>query len=111
MKSFDVRALAADEGGEYVLGMKDLDTHACYLIYGTLRPGEGGRRVEPGHGHEEILCVVSGTLLIHAPGEDFTLETGHAVHVREDGSFEISNPGREEAVYVMAGGHPRPHHH
>ncbi|MEW6347646.1 MAG: hypothetical protein AB1646_01170 [Thermodesulfobacteriota bacterium] len=110
MKSFDVGALAAGEGGEYVLGMKDLATHACYLIYGTLRPGEGGRRVKPGQGHEEILCAVVGTLLIHTPDEVFTLESGHAVHVREDESFEISNPGPEPVVYIMAGGHPRPHH-
>lgn len=110
LKSFDVRALALGKGGEYVLGMTDLCTHACYLIYGTLKPGEQGRQVKPGHGHEEILCAVSGKLLIHAPGGTFTLELGHAVHVLEDQSFEISNPGEDEVVYVMAGGHVRPHH-
>jgi len=110
MKAFDVRALAAGEGGEYVLGMKDLGTHACYLIYGTLKPGVVGRRVKPGHGHEEILCSVVGNLLIHSREEAFTLERGHAVHVREDESFEISNPDQEDAIYVIAGGHARPHH-
>lgn len=110
MKSFDVKALAAGEGGEYVLGMKDLGTHACYLIYGTLKPGETGRLVKPGSGHEEILCAIVGKLLINGQKETLTLETGHAVHVREDESFEISNPGQEHAVYVMAGGHVGHHH-
>lgn len=110
LKSFDVRTLASGKGGEYVLGMTDLGTHACYLIYGTLKPGEQGRQVKPGHGHEEILCAVSGKLLVHAPGSTFILESGHAVHVLEDQSFEISNPGEGEVVYVMAGGHVRPHH-
>ncbi len=110
MKSFDVKALSASEGGEYVLGMKDLGTHACYLIYGTLGPGEGNRQVKPGQGHEEILCAVVGRLVIHTPGGVYTLENGHAVHVREDESFEISNPDQDPVVYVMAGGHGRPHH-
>jgi len=110
MRMFDLYQGAMDAGGEYVLGRKDLHTDACYLIYGTLKPGEQGRQVKPGHGHEEILCAVSGKLLIHAPGSTLTLESGHAVHVLEDQSFEISNPGEGEVVYVMAGGHVRPHH-
>jgi mannose-6-phosphate isomerase-like protein (cupin superfamily) len=110
MKTFDVKALSVGERGEYVLGMKDLGTHACYMIYGTLGPGEGGRQVKPGLGHEEILCVVVGRLLIHGPDGVFELKNGHAVHVRENQSFEVSNPDREPAVYVMAGGHGTPHH-
>ena len=110
MKRFAVGAMAAAEGGEYVLGMKDLGTHACYLIYGTLKVGENGRPVKPGHGHEEILCVAMGNLRIRTSEETFTLESGHAVLVREDESFEISNAGQEDVVYVMAGGHVRPHH-
>ena len=79
MKSFAVGDLAAAEGGEYVLGAKDLSTHACYLIYGTLKAGEAGRQVKPGHGHEEILCAVLGNLMIHTDEETFKLENGHAV--------------------------------
>ena len=40
MKFFNVKRLAKEQGGEYVLGMKDLHTHACYLIFGTLAPEE-----------------------------------------------------------------------
>ena len=37
--------------GETILGVKDLGTHACYLIYGEVRPGQSGRLVRPGAGH------------------------------------------------------------
>ena len=53
-KTFPVQKWAIEAGGEHVLGLKDLGTHACYLIYGELAPGEAGRKVCPGAGHEEI---------------------------------------------------------
>jgi len=110
VKTFDLEALSADEGGEYVLGMKDLHTHACYLVYGKLRTGEKERLVRPGEGHEEILCAVDGSVVMHTPRGDETLEKGHAVHVKEDESFFISNPSNLPVTYVLAGGHSRPHH-
>ena len=110
MKSYDLRTLAVQEGGEYVLGMKDLNTHACYMIYGLLKPREERRLVKPGKGHEEILCTVVGALVMHTSGGEIRLEENHAVHVKEDESFDISNPSDDTVVYVMAGGHSRPHH-
>lgn len=110
MKAFDVRKLASEQGGEYVLGMKDLHTHACYLVYGILGPGEEKRLVRPGQGHEEILCAVDGDLSIHTRTSDETLEQGNAVHVKEDESFSISNPWDKPVVYVLAGGHSGSHH-
>lgn len=110
MKTFDLAALSTSEGGEYVLGMKDLHTHACYLVYGTLRPGEGDRLIKPGDGHEEILCAVDGPLIMHLSRGDTRLEKSHAVHVKEDESFLISNPSDQTVTYILAGGHCRPHH-
>lgn len=108
--SFNVEKRARSQGGEYVLGLKDLHTHACYLIYGILQPGEGERLVKPGEGHEEILCAVGGSLAIHRNRGEEILEQGHAIHIKEDESFVISNPSDQPAVYIMAGGHSRPHH-
>ncbi len=110
MKAFDLEKLATAEGGEYVLGLKDLHTHACYMIYGVLQPGEGRRLVRPGEGHEEILCAVEGPIVLHIDSGDMLLERGHAVHIKEDQSFHISNPSDRVVAYVMAGGHSRPHH-
>jgi mannose-6-phosphate isomerase-like protein (cupin superfamily) len=110
MKSFDLEKAAAAEGGEYVLGMKDLHTHACYMIYGMLEPRQGERLVRPGEGHEEILCAVDGPLILHLDSEDVRLDQGSAVHVKEEESFHISNPADRPVVYIMAGGHSRAHH-
>lgn len=104
MKSFDVRGLALSQGGEYVLGMKDLHSDACYLIYGVLEPREADRQIKAGNGYEEILCAVGGALLMHTARGNQTLEQGHAVHILEDDVFTISNPSDETRVYVLAGG-------
>ncbi|MEW6138605.1 MAG: hypothetical protein AB1733_10260 [Thermodesulfobacteriota bacterium] len=109
MRTFDLAALSLSEGGEYVLGKKDLHSQACYFVYGTLQPGEGERLIRPGHGYEEILCAVGGPLTLHTAHGDIRLDESHAIHVKETDSFLISNPSSDQAVvYVMAGGHVRP---
>lgn len=107
MKAFNVAKLAADQGGEYVLGTKDLHTHACYLVYGILAPGEEKRLVRPGEGHEEILCALDGDVSVRTRTGDVRLERGYAVHVKEEESFFISNPSDGAVVYVLAGGQSR----
>ncbi len=104
MKSFDLNILAVSEGGEYVLGAKDLHSHACYMIYGILSPGETDRLVKPGKGHEEILCAVTGTITLHTATGEVPLHAGSALHVKEDDSFFLSNPSDQPLVYIMAGG-------
>ena len=108
MKSFDVRGLALAQGGEYVLGMKDLHSDACYFIYGVLQATETDRPIKAGKGYEEILCAVGGPLLLRTNRGDVTLAQGHAVHVTEDDSFTIANPSDLPVVYVLAGGRSRP---
>jgi uncharacterized cupin superfamily protein len=107
MKLFDLDRLASSEGGEYVLGAKDLHTQTCYMIYGILQPGETDRLVKPGEGHEEILCAVTGTLMLHTAAGAAPLHAGCAVHVKEDESFHLSNPSDQPLVYIMAGGRCR----
>jgi hypothetical protein len=110
LKTFDLAQLASREGGEYVLGMKDLHTHACYLIYGLLQPGEGERLVKPGEGHEEILCAITGPVMMNTSAGEVVLAQGHAVHIKELEYFLISNLADKPVVYVMAGGHVGSHH-
>jgi hypothetical protein len=104
MKLFDLCELAEASGGEYVLGMKDLHTDSCYLVYGILRPGEEGRLVRPGVGYEEILCAVDGELLLQGKQGKVPLAGSHAVHVTEHESYHLSNPTERPVVYVIAGG-------
>jgi hypothetical protein len=104
MKTFPVRDLAIREGGEYVLGYKDLHTRSCYMIYGVLNPLEKDRVIRPGKGYEEILCASGGPLLIHTAKGTTPLERGRAVHVGEEESMTMSNPGEEQVEYIIAGG-------
>lgn len=104
MKSFNLEGLACATGGEYVLGYKDLHSHACYLIYGFIEHGDEGRLVRPGTGYEEILCAIGGSLKLQTSRGDITLEQGHAIHITEHESFFVSNPGDSQVAYVIAGG-------
>lgn len=104
-KTHPLRKRAVDFGGEYVLGLRDLKTHACYLIYGELEPGETGRKVSPGEGHEEILFAVHGDLNVSEGTETAVLREGEALHFVGEECVMLSNPGAEKAVYILAGGH------
>ena len=77
-KTYPVSKLSKEGGGEYVLGLKDLDTHACYMIYGELEPGEEGRKVCPGAGHEEILLSVNGDIELSGVDYEDVLSAGEA---------------------------------
>lgn len=109
MRSFDLAGLASTFGGEYVLGAKDLNTAACYMVYGLLKGGEAERLIHPGKGREEILCAVDGPLLMHAAGRDIILKQGNAIHLTGEDSFLVSNPSDRPVVYIIAGGNTRSH--
>lgn len=113
MKVYDVSKMASmEKTREYVLGSKALDTHACYLIYGTMQPGEKDRLVRPGSGHEEIICVVSGDALLRGEGESLRLGVGHAIHLRGEQTMHMDNvSGSDPLVYIAAGGHSEHHSH
>ncbi len=96
--------------GEYVLGHDATGSHACYLIYGVLKPGETDREFRPGRGHEEMVLVISGQLRLRGH-ETGTLEQGKAIHLRDEERCLADNPGAVPAVYVIAGGHSGSEHH
>jgi len=104
VKFFDLAKMAAAQGGEYVLATKDLHTQACYLIYGFLKPGESDRLIRPGEGYEEILCSITGALVMKIGVNEVMLEQGHAVHLNSADSFYVSNPNENTVLYVIAGG-------
>jgi len=112
LKIYDLWQRARDEGGETVLGSLDLHTHACYLIFGYLEPGQSGRILNPGPGHEEIICVVSGRAVVTGPDGAQELQPGNAFYLKGDVTYTMSNPGEEEVLYLAGGGHsPGSEHH
>jgi hypothetical protein len=104
MKTFDVKGRAVAEGGEFVLGVRDTGTHACYLIYGKVEPGGGPAIINPGKGHEEIVMAVKGDVEVTG-AVNGTLKEGQAFHVEGDTECLLHTKGGQAAVYVCAGGH------
>jgi hypothetical protein len=112
LKVYDVAGRAPREGGETVLGLEDLGTHACYMLYGVLNPGEEPRILKPGEGHEEIILAVSGAIQVSGPQGSLTLQPGQAIYLQGAATYEAVALGPGEARYVAAGGHtPGQHHH
>lgn len=108
--NIDLKALAEKNRGEYVFGSADTGSHACYMIYGTLQPGEKGRMVRPGKGHEEMLLAARGSLKVSGHFEG-TLDEGSAIHLAGEQTCLLENPGTSAAVYVISGGHTGHDHH
>jgi glyoxylate utilization-related uncharacterized protein len=111
MKIYNVLDLALKHNGEYVLGSADLHTHACYFIYGVLNPGEKGRPIKPGKGHEEIIFLVQGEVFIRGDTGTFSLKQGQAFYLKGEETYLMDNNGKGDAVYVISGGHSEGHLH
>jgi hypothetical protein len=94
----------ADDLGECILGSSQTGSHACYLIYGVLKPGEPKRELKPGQGHEEIVLAVTGDLQCNGAFSGI-LKQGQALHLRGEDSVFINNEGFSKSVYVISGGH------
>jgi hypothetical protein len=105
MKTFDLKNNAIhSEKGESLLGFRDTGSHACYMIYGTMRKREKGRRVNPGPGHEEIILAAKGDLEVTGFCSG-TLKEGWAFVLQGDQECHLENRGECDAVYIIAGGH------
>ncbi|MFN3480324.1 MAG: hypothetical protein ACK415_08040 [Thermodesulfovibrionales bacterium] len=108
MRLFDIKE-RVKETGEYILGLNDTGSHACYLIYGKMLPFEKGRQIKPGEGHEELFLAIKGDFSVTG---DFTgiVREGQAIHIREEETCYIENLTDSTGIYVIAGGHSKVHH-
>jgi hypothetical protein len=111
MKKFPLhKQTLQTENHEYVLGSQDTGSHACYMIYGILKPKETGRLIKPGEGHEEIVLAAKGNLAVTG-SYNALLEQGSAFHITGEDECFLENTGDTEAIYVIAGGHSESGHH
>ena len=105
MKIFEVRNSAIQsKRGEFLVGFQETGSHACYMIYGVLKPGDKARSVKPGPGHEEIVLAMKGDLEVtgfYSGG----LKEGFALRLTGDQECFLENQRESEAVYIIAGGH------
>lgn len=111
MKIFKLKNKALNsQSGEAILGFQETGSHACYMIYGILKPKEKGRLIKPGKGHEEIVLAVKGELEVKGYYSG-SLKEGSAFHIRGEQECLLKNTGESEAVYIIAGGHSEGSHH
>ena len=105
MKTFELKQEAlVSKKGECLLGARDRGSHACYMIYGVMKPKEKSRLVKPGVGHEEIILAIKGDLKVTGYYSG-TLMEGAAFHIAGNLECYLENPGDSETVYIIAGGH------
>jgi hypothetical protein len=105
VKSSDLKNKALNsENGEYIFGLEDTGSHACYMIYGLLKSKEKGRLIKPGKGHEEIILALEGDLEVTGYYSG-TLKEGSAMHIEGDHECFLENQAEHHAVYIIAGGH------
>jgi hypothetical protein len=109
MKVFDVQAKAG-ESGEYILGAKQTGSHACYLIYGTMKPKEKDRKLKAGKGHEELFIAIKGDFIVTGQNPA-SIKEGQAFHLKGEETFGLENATDTTSIYVMAGGHSDAGHH
>jgi hypothetical protein len=100
----------SSESGEFIFGSEHTGSHACYMIYGVLKPGQEKRVIKPGKGHEEMVLAVKGNFEISGrfSGE---LREGRAFHVAGEDTVYLINKDTTDACYVIAGGHSQDGHH
>jgi hypothetical protein len=103
MKIFDVMGKVGSSG-EFLLGSRETGSHACYLIYGVLHPGEAGRELKPGPGHEELVLVLQGDMALSGV-HNGTLKQGQALQLVGDETVLAGNSGVMPVLYVVSGGH------
>jgi 3'-phosphoadenosine 5'-phosphosulfate sulfotransferase len=105
MRIFEARDGAIhSQKGEFLLGFRETGSHACYMIYGILKPKEKARLVKPGPGHEEIVLAMKGNLEV-AGYYSGSLKEGSAFQIEGEQECFLENRGKSDAVYIIAGGH------
>jgi hypothetical protein len=111
MRIFELKnnAIHSDRG-ECLLGLREIGSHACYMIYGVLKSKEKARSVKPGPGHEEIVLAMKGDFMVTGFYSG-VLKDGSALHLEGNQECFFENRGESDAVYIIAGGHSEAAHH
>ena len=103
MKIYKLPTLAeASPNGEYRLGPDEAQTGSAYIVYGRLRPGQTGHRLTLDEGHEEIICVVKGTMTVTCGKKSFSVSAGEAFNPGADAGVSMDNTGQGEAIFISA---------
>ena len=104
MKIYKLPQLAdSAQPSEYRLGPENSSAGSVYMVYGRIRPGEAPRKLACAAGHEEIFCMIKGTVSVRKGKSSFTVTAGEAFCAGEGETLYLETAGDEDAVYVAAG--------
>lgn len=105
MKIYRLPLLAAEaSGGEYRLGINELNTENFTLLYGTLRPNEMGRRAAAATDSVSVVCVIKGSINVRCGRTSFLAASGSAFSINGGQEYVFDNIYDTEAAYIIAGG-------
>ncbi len=96
--------------GEYLIGFEQTGTHACYFLYGFLKPEEE-REISAGKGHVEIVCLLEGEIKLFTDNNEISLAKGNGFVIEDEEKVKVKNISDKIAVYVVSGGHSDLSHH
>ncbi|NHI92396.1 MAG: cupin domain-containing protein [Candidatus Lokiarchaeota archaeon] len=82
-----------------------------YIGYGYLEPKERRDNFGPGKGHEEIILLLNGEMMMCFQDEDVMMKKGDSVHIPSGLKVEIENLTNNKLEFVVAGGHTVQHVH
>ncbi|MEK6791289.1 MAG: hypothetical protein AABY45_06265 [Deltaproteobacteria bacterium] len=103
MKIYRLPLLAAQTpGGEYRLGIDELNTEEFTLLYGTLRPNETGRKAAAGSAG--VVCVIKGSINVRCAKTSFTAASGSAFPINNGQECVFDNTYDTEAAYIITCG-------
>ncbi|MBN1801184.1 MAG: hypothetical protein JW891_06725 [Candidatus Lokiarchaeota archaeon] len=86
--------------------IKDAYLGLCYL-----EPNETNRKAGPGKGHEEILFLLNGKIIIVSDGKEIILNEGEVFFIPNGKKILLSNLNDEKSYFIISGGHTRHHSH
>ena len=106
MEPLNLRDYYNGDYREFIVGEAVTGHHNIYLAYGEASAGE--RREMGSEGHEEILLVLAGEVLMENGKVRVRLEREQTVYLPADESWSLT--ALADSRYVVAGGHAAVQH-
>lgn len=90
-----------DRGSEARLVLVSREPQSAELWHWLLKPGGRYEAKPDPEGTDVLIMVVRGTLALTVQGEASQLKAGTAGHITSGASYELANPGRADAAFVL----------
>ncbi len=107
MKIFNIKDCFQNDWEEYIIGSREIGKHSVYFVYGEV-PRNERRKMGAPKGHDEIIYLLSGEVLIEKDGVETKFSKEQAVYMANDTFTFIA---LKDCNYIVAGAHTMQHDH